>query len=68
MQSKGLIKFVAIIIALVCVYQLMFTYVAGNVESDAKKFAKGKLDKEVKYLDSIKDKEVYNIGIASFTY
>jgi SecD/SecF fusion protein len=68
MQSKGLIKFVAIIIALVCVYQLMFTYVAGNVENDAKKFAKGKLEKEVKYLDSIKDKEVYNIGIASFTY
>jgi SecD/SecF fusion protein len=68
MQSKGLIKFVAIIIALVCVYQLMFTYVAGNVESDAKKFAKGKLEQEVKYLDSMKDKEVYNIGIASFTY
>lgn len=58
----------AIIIALVCVYQLMFTYVAGNVESDAKKFAKGKLEQEVKYLDSMKDKEVYNIGIASFTY
>ena len=58
----------AIIIALVSIYQLMFTYVAGNVEKNAKKHAKGKLEKEISYLDSVKDLEAYNLGIASFTY
>ena len=59
MQNKGLIKFFAILFAAVCVYQLSFTFVAGNIQSKAKAYANGDLTKEVKYLDSIKDKKVF---------
>ena len=39
MQNKGLIKFFAIIFAVVCIYQLSFTFVANGIEEDAKTFA-----------------------------
>ncbi len=35
MQNKGLIRLIAILIGLVCVYQLYFTYKAVSVEDDA---------------------------------
>ena len=35
MQNKGLIRLIAILIGLVCVYQLYFTYKAVKVENDA---------------------------------
>ncbi len=59
MQNRGLIKFFAIIFALVCVYQLSFTFVANSIVSDAKAFAKGDTAKELRYLDSIGKEEVY---------
>jgi len=59
MQNKGLVKFFAIVFALVCIYQLTFTYVAQNIEDDAKALAKGDTDKEVAYLESMKDSVVY---------
>lgn len=68
MQNRGLVKFFAIIFALVCIYQLTFTFVAHNVEKDAKAFANGDSQKEVKYLDSIGKTEVLNMGFTSFTY
>jgi len=68
MQSKGLIKFFAIIFALVCIYQLSFTFVASMVKNDAKEFSKGDLTKEVKYLDSISRENVFNLGFTSYTY
>ena len=40
MQNKGLIRFFAIAFALVCLYQLSFTYFARKVESDAKGYAR----------------------------
>ena len=64
MQNKGLIKFFAIIFALVSIYQLSFTFVANNVKDDAKKFANGDAKKELKYLDSIKKQKVF----MGFTY
>lgn len=66
MQNRGLIKFFAIIFALVCVYQLSFTFVANSVVSDAKAFAKGDTAKELRYLDSIGKEEVY--PVLGFTY
>ena len=39
MQNKGLIRFFAIAFALVCLYQLSFTYFARKVERDAKSYA-----------------------------
>ncbi len=38
MQNKGLIRLIAILIGLVCVYQLYFTYKAVTVENDAAAF------------------------------
>jgi SecD/SecF fusion protein len=53
---------------LVCIYQLSFTLVSHNVESDAKAFAHGDAQKELKYLDSIGKINVYNLGFTEFTY
>ncbi|WP_413998959.1 protein translocase subunit SecDF [Flavobacterium sp. W1B] len=68
MQNKGLIKFFAILFALVSIYQLSFTFVADKVKSDAKSFAGGDSDKELKYLDSIGKEKVYNLGFTDFTF
>ena len=68
MQNKGLIKFFAILFALVSIYQLSFTFVASKVKNDAKSFANGNADKEVKYLDSIGKEEVFNLGFTNFTF
>jgi len=59
MQNKGLVKFFAILFALVCIYQLSFTFVSGRIEDDAKAQAGGNSDKEIAYLDSMKDSVVY---------
>ncbi len=64
MQNKGLIRLFAILFGLVCVYQLSFTWFAKNVEKNAATYAKG----ERAYLDSVANKPVVDLGIASFTY
>ncbi len=69
MQNKGLIRTFAILLALVCVYQLTFTFKAKQVERDAREYAQGDAAKERNYLDSIAGEEVYNLlGIRNYTY
>ncbi|TBX70351.1 protein translocase subunit SecDF [Flavobacterium silvisoli] len=68
MQNKGLVKFFAILFALVSIYQLSFTFVANKVKNDAKAFAGGNPEKEIKYLDSIGKEKVFNLGFTEFTY
>jgi SecD/SecF fusion protein len=68
MQNRGLVKFFAILFALVSIYQLSFTFVAHNIETDAKTYAKGNSEKEVKYLDSIGKEKVFSLGFTDFTY
>lgn len=68
MQNRGLIKFFAILFALVSIYQLSFTFVSQKVENDAKTFAAGDSNKELKYLDSIGKETVFNLGFSDFTY
>ncbi len=68
MQNRGLVKFFAILFALVSIYQLSFTFVANKVEKDAKAFANGNSEKELKYLDSIGKEKVFNLGFSDFTY
>ena len=46
MQNKGLIRLIAILIGLVCVYQLYFTYKAVKVENDAVAYGIHKAQKE----------------------
>src|SRR5690554_4285420 len=59
MQNKGLVKFIAIIFTLVCLYQLSFTFVSKHYEKKAKEFAQGDLTKESRFLDSIGNQVVY---------
>ncbi|WP_339918552.1 protein translocase subunit SecDF [uncultured Flavobacterium sp.] len=68
MQNKGLIKFFAILFALVSIYQLSFTFVASKVKNDAKAYAAGNSEKETKYLDSIGKESVFNLGFTNFTF
>jgi SecD/SecF fusion protein len=53
MQNKGAIIILAIALGLVSLYQLSFTGATFKVKSDARKYAKGDLVKELLYVDSI---------------
>ncbi len=53
MQNKAAIIFLAIALALVSIYQLSFTGATYMVKKQAKAYAKGSLEKETQYLDSI---------------
>jgi len=66
MQSKGAIKLFAVLLALVCLYQLSFTLVTRGVENDAREYANGDVAKERAYLDSINTLPVY--PLFDFTY
>jgi SecD/SecF fusion protein len=68
MQNKGLIKFFAILFALVSIYQLSFTFVSSKIKNDAKSFAGGNPEKELKYLDSIGKEKVFDLGFTNFTF
>ncbi len=66
MQGKGFIKFLAILLGIVCVYSLSFNLVTSNVEKNAKAYAKGDPLKEEAYLDSMATEPVY--PLFGFTY
>lgn len=68
MQGKGVIKFFAILLAAVCLYQLSFTWVAHKVEGDAKAYANGNAKKERAYLDSVSTLPVYPILKHTYQY
>jgi SecD/SecF fusion protein len=68
MQGKGVIKFFAILLAVVCLYQLSFTWVAQKVESDAKAIAKGSTEKYTAYLDSMSTQPVYPLFKHTYAY
>ncbi len=68
MQNKGAVRGFAIALAIVCVYQLSFTFVSRKVESDARDYAQGDSTREELYIDSIGSKVVYNILVRKYTY
>jgi len=68
MQGKGVIKFFAILLAVVCLYQLSFTWVAHKVREDAKVYSKGDPEKEKAYLDSISNQPVYPLLKHDYAY
>lgn len=83
MQNKGAIKFLAIALAVVCIFQLSFTLVTLRIEGKADDYAKEKvaanktpglhLDSlyEVynkRYIDSIATMPAYNILLKNYTY
>ena len=68
MQNKGVIRLFAVIFALASLFELSFSYIAGQVESDIQ--AKyGQDAAKVQYaLDSMSNEVVYDLGITSYTY
>ncbi len=69
MQNKGVIRLLAILLALASLYQLSFSWVTSRVRGKAVEYAQGDEQKEAKYLDSIGSKEVYNFcWIRKYTY
>ncbi len=69
MQNKGAVKLLAILLTLVCLYQLSFTLVTYIYENKAKSYSKGDIEKETQYLDSISSKTVYNfLYLKKYTY
>lgn len=68
MQNKGALKFLAIVLAIACAYQLSFTFVTRHVEKQAARYAAGDPVKEQNYLDSVKSQPVYNLGFVKFNY
>ena len=68
MQGKGVIKFFAILLAVVCLYQLSFTWVAHSVQNKAAAYAKGNPEKERAYLDSVSTLPVYPVFGHTYQY
>ncbi len=74
MKNKGFVSLLTIVVTLLCLYYLSFTFVARNVENDATAYATdatGELDliKKQEYLDSVWNKPVYSfLGLREFTY
>lgn len=64
MRNKSAVIFFTIVISLLCLFYISFTFVARNIEADANQFATtkdGKLDRNKKqtYLDSLAKVPVY---------
>jgi SecD/SecF fusion protein len=73
MQNKGAVVALTIIITLLCVYYLSFTFVSRNIQQDAVTYATGEtgivdLSKKQNYLDSIWNLPVYNLFGIEYTY
>jgi len=68
MQNKGAISFLAIALALVCVYQLSFTGASYKVKKEARVYAAGDLNKELYYLDSIASLPKEDWGFLGHTF
>lgn len=68
MQNKGTIRLFTVLFALVCAFQLYFTWEARSVEKDAKAYANGDAAQEQYYLDSIASEPVMDIGVKEYTY
>nr|MBK9651939.1 protein translocase subunit SecDF [Bacteroidota bacterium] len=68
MQNKGLIRALAIILTIVCLFQLSYTWMVKSVESSAKSYGKGNVALENRYLDSMKTQKVFPPLLNVFTY
>jgi SecD/SecF fusion protein len=68
MQNKGAIRLFTIVLALVSVYQLLFTVFTQKVERNAREVANGDVRIERSYLDSMRGEVVYNVLFKKYTY
>jgi len=68
MRNKGLVIVFAIILGLISLYTLSFTFKGNQIRGEAKEYAQGDYNKEKHYLDSLNQKPVYSILGSDFTY
>ncbi len=83
MQGKGVVRFFLILLAVICVYQLLFFIPANRVEDDAVAYAEQRVegitdearrvsafnDARRAYLDSMSNETVWSLlGVRDFTY
>jgi SecD/SecF fusion protein len=59
MQNKGFVRVFAILLALVCVFYLSFSFVTGRYNKQAAEYANGDVAEESFYLDSLANKKVW---------
>ncbi len=59
MQNKGLVRFLAVCLAVVCAFYLSFSFVTSHYNDAAKEYAQGDSKKEYRYLDSIATQKVW---------
>lgn len=74
MRNKGFVTVLTVVVTLLCLYYLSFTFVSRRVQNDATEYAtnaNGQVDilKKQAYLDSVWNKPVYSfLGMKDFTY
>lgn len=68
MKNQGVVKFFAIALVLVCIYQLSFTVKAWMIDNEIEEITKGNPELKKRYIDSISTEGVYNLGVRDFTY
>ncbi|SEG28241.1 protein translocase subunit SecDF [Algoriphagus boritolerans] len=73
MQNKGIVVFLTVLVTVLCLYYLSFTFVSNNVQQKAEAFAtdtNGNVDfaKKRAYLDSVWREPVYSFLGGDFTY
>jgi SecD/SecF fusion protein len=73
MKNQGFIVFLTIIVTLLCVYYLSFTFVSNSVQKKAIEYAidaNGNIDfaKKQSFLDSVWNEPVYNLLGIEYTY
>lgn len=73
MKNKGFIVFLTILISVLCIYYLSFTYISQNIQKDAVAATQtndGTLNvtEKQRYLDSIWNEPVYNLFGIDYTY
>ncbi|HJD77328.1 MAG TPA: protein translocase subunit SecD, partial [Bacteroides reticulotermitis] len=59
MQNKGFVKFFAVLLTLVCVFYLSFSFVTRHYTNKAKEIANGDAKVEQNYLDSLANEKVW---------
>ena len=59
MQNKGLVRTLAVCLALVCAFYLSFSFITLHYDKKAKEYAAGDSAKEYLYLDSIATQKVW---------
>ena len=73
MKNQGIVVFLTIIVTLLCLYYLSFTFVSNTVQRDAIAFASDEsgnvnFAKKQSFLDSVWNEPVYNLLGIEYTY